>query len=544
MASPCLHAAGPDLPEFVELPDLGGGEVLSRAWGVSADGLMVCGQSDSASGTEAARWTLPGTGLGLGDLPNSPFQSNAADISGDGTKACGTVVLGVGTVRASRWIEGTGQTQLGTLNTSGYRNSDARGISDDGQKVVGTSTSNNGFRGFIWTATGATSGTMQSVGVLTPTPTQVGDSYGIISQADDISADGQTVIGTSTFTIFQSVPDPDPTDNYVPPPVIVEQGSEAFQWTSASGISGLGDLPGGALSSQALGISDDSQVIVGNGESADGLEGVVWTAGVPMSVGDLPGGDTYCKLLAVSGDGTFAVGESSDDTGTVAVIWDAANGLRKLSTVLEGLGVSLTGWTLTSAVGVSSNGDVVAGNGINPSGEQAAWAISGASILTEVIVPIPDDLVDSIRITRGKAAQFTAETGRQYQLLYSTNLGDWFPSGDPHSSANAGSSYTHALPFEPGLDTAFYLLGPNSNPQDADTPITIINGTLLHFTSEPDYLYQCEYSDNLVDWFPMGPPLDTGLDSGPVERVIIDNSAGPLHPARCYRFDVGLSELP
>ena len=45
---------------------------------------------------------------------------------------------------------------------------------------------------------------------------------------------------------------------------------------------GLGDLPGGNLSSGATAVSADGNVIVGTGSSADGFEAFLWTPALGM----------------------------------------------------------------------------------------------------------------------------------------------------------------------------------------------------------------------------------------------------------------------
>jgi hypothetical protein len=47
--------------------------------------------------------------------------------------------------------------------------------------------------------------------------------------------------------------------------------------------------------------------------------------------------------------------------------------MRNLQTVLSGFGADLTGWQLTSARGISSDGMVIVGQGINPFGNLEAW---------------------------------------------------------------------------------------------------------------------------------------------------------------------------
>jgi len=62
--------------KFLGLGNLPGGSFSSNAYGVSAYGAVV-GQGNSASGTEAFRWTSGGGMVGLGDLPGGLFGSNA-----------------------------------------------------------------------------------------------------------------------------------------------------------------------------------------------------------------------------------------------------------------------------------------------------------------------------------------------------------------------------------------------------------------------------------------------------------------------------------
>jgi hypothetical protein len=59
-----------------------------------------------------------------------------------------------------------------------------------------------------------------------------------------------------------------------------------------------------------------------------------------------------------------------------AFIWDAQHGMRNLQSVLEAdYGMDLTGWQLTSAVDISDDGLVIAGNGINPLGQSEGWVV-------------------------------------------------------------------------------------------------------------------------------------------------------------------------
>ncbi len=64
--------------------------------------------------------------------------------------------------------------------------------------------------------------------------------------------------------------------------------------------------------------------------------------------------------------------------------------MRSLQTVLvNDLGLDLTGWTLTQARGISSDKLVIAGTGINPSGQEEAWLAD----LHPTPIPEPSTLV-------------------------------------------------------------------------------------------------------------------------------------------------------
>jgi probable HAF family extracellular repeat protein len=132
------------------LGDLPGGGFFSLATGVSADGSVVVGYGDGASGNEAFRWTSSGGMVGLGDLPGGFFGSGATGVSGDGS-----VVVGIGSGASGReafvWTPGAGMqslqfylTGLG-VDTTGWGQYDAVGVSADGSTIVGVGTNPSGF---------------------------------------------------------------------------------------------------------------------------------------------------------------------------------------------------------------------------------------------------------------------------------------------------------------------------------------------------------------------------------------------------------------
>ncbi|MFQ5635014.1 MAG: PEP-CTERM sorting domain-containing protein, partial [Gammaproteobacteria bacterium] len=73
---------------------------------------------------------------------------------------------------------------------------------------------------------------------------------------------------------------------------------EAFTWTVAGGMVGLGDLPGGRHTSTAYDVSADGSVVVGRGQTAAANEAVTWTtADGIVGLGHLPDGrrDTFAR---------------------------------------------------------------------------------------------------------------------------------------------------------------------------------------------------------------------------------------------------------
>src|SRR5262249_1209422 len=86
---------------------------------------------------------------------------------------------------------------------------------------------------------------------------------------------------------------------------------EAFRWTQATGMVGLGFLPGGNSSlSRGNTVSADGSVVVGSSNSAahpNDLEATRWTPTGVAGLGFLPG-RTSTQATGVSADGSVVVG--------------------------------------------------------------------------------------------------------------------------------------------------------------------------------------------------------------------------------------------
>ena len=104
-----------------------------------------------------------------------------------------------------------------------------------------------------------------------------------------------------------------------------------------------------------------------------------------VGLGDLSVGRFNSIAFDVTDDGSVVVGGGTTASGTTAFIWDAINGMRNLEEVLiNDFVLDLAGWRLISGRGVSSDGLVVTGFGLNPDGVEEAWI---ANMRTD---PVPE----------------------------------------------------------------------------------------------------------------------------------------------------------
>ena len=235
--------------------------------------------------------------------------------------------------------------------------------------------------------------------------TGIGDLPGgpFMSYAMAVSADGAVVVGIGSGTpeqpelVGESVPEAFrwtraegmvglgrlPDNPFTAACDISADGSvivgfsddEAFRWTQAEGMVGLGDLPGGRFRSQADAISADGSVIVGTGSSeANYQEAFRWTQSEGMmglgSPADFPIRDRFTsRAVAISADGSVIVGSvSPHDYNPLGVPerqafrWTRTNGMSLLS--------DPTDQAISMATDVSADGSVVVGRRATTFGEE------------------------------------------------------------------------------------------------------------------------------------------------------------------------------
>jgi probable HAF family extracellular repeat protein len=154
---------------------------------------------------------------------------------------------------------------------------------------------------------------------------------------------------------------------------------------------GLGHLSYdvGVIYSEAEAVSANGLVVVGRSTSELGTEAFRWTAALGMvGLGLLPTGD-FSLANDVSANGSVVVGKASRNFLDDAFVWTKVDGLRSIAELLVGAGVDLSGWQLDDATAVSANGLIVVGTGINPAGAFEAWRADLTGLIT---VPEPSGL--------------------------------------------------------------------------------------------------------------------------------------------------------
>jgi probable HAF family extracellular repeat protein len=152
---------------------------------------------------------------------------------------------------------------------------------------------------------------------------------------------------------------------------------EAFLWTQAGGMAGLGDLPGDGFDSAATGVSGDGSVVVGYGESTAGQadEAFRWTASGGMApLGDLAGGPYFSTATGTAVDGSVVAGFSFSGSGPEAFRWTEGG-------AMIGLGDLAGGFFNSTGQGISGDGAVVVGSSQSASGVEAfRWTQDGGMI--------------------------------------------------------------------------------------------------------------------------------------------------------------------
>lgn len=352
------------VPTFTPIGDLDGGGFYSQLHGIAGNGSLAIGDS-VVGGGGFSQITAPcvfgESGLlSLGMLGTS----SARAVNADGTAITGVCDFGSFDPRGTQvflWTPWTGMQLLGDLDggVSIVPRSVGRAISGDGRVIAGIGESVNGTEAFRYDV---------STGVFMPLGSLAASPFG--SWAYGMSADGNVIVGLSLNALGQQEP---------------------VRWTATGGLQGMGFLPGATgvtPAGAAYAANADGSVIVGQTRSVasgQGGEAFRWTAdGGMQPLGDLPGGAFQSWAYACSADGNVIVGRASVagncgpfGCGSVgrAFMWDPQNGMQDLYQILVSAGVNLSGWRLDEARGISADGRVIVGVGLNPQGLTEGWVV-------------------------------------------------------------------------------------------------------------------------------------------------------------------------
>jgi uncharacterized membrane protein len=156
-------------------------------------------------------------------------------------------------------------------------------------------------------------------------------------------------------------------------------GDTAYRWSPTEETLLMSSYHGDEIG-RSIGweITADGSVIVGemslrpDGSDEARETAFLWDVegGGVLSLDAHPGRGWSSQALDVTDDASVVVGRSSEG----AFIWDEPNGMRLLHDFLVAeYGLDLAGWTLEDVRGISADGTVLAGNGINPEGIQEGW---------------------------------------------------------------------------------------------------------------------------------------------------------------------------
>jgi probable HAF family extracellular repeat protein len=146
--------------------------------------------------------------------------------------------------------------------------------------------------------------------------------------------------------------------------IVGESGSigtpRAFRWT-AQGMLEL-VTPEPADSAIAYAVNADGSVVVGSYTSQAGSQAFRWTAALGMVNLGRPAGAVSMEATDVSADGNVVVGRVFTAERIDAFVWKASHGAIYLSDALERAGIDSAGLLLGGAHAISGDGVTITGS--------------------------------------------------------------------------------------------------------------------------------------------------------------------------------------
>ncbi|MFG0331684.1 MAG: hypothetical protein ACF8PN_17490 [Phycisphaerales bacterium] len=362
-----FNAAGQSNGWFTGLGDLPGGETVSVATAVSADGSVIVGSSSSFAsvdnppppgsmfsdpflGYEAFRWTREEGMVGLGDLPGDEyFHSFAEDVSADGMTVVGgswSELSMQGMVPGSegfRWRPGEGMRGIGVIPSIIQQHSPAYGVTANGEALTGMVAYHDGwYQPFVWT---------EALGFV-----ELGNLGGPVrfGRGLAVALGGRVVVGSDNLRVK--------ANQNLTVPTTMAIGGEPRPIELNSGA--------------ARDVTRDGRMIVGLVGSGDFARAVAWMDGrrIDLAVPSIEGFESSRALAVSSGTGHI-VGTVRIAGESHAAIWSPGGACEVLTNALDRrrLDGSLKGWSLIEATDISDDGTTIVGTGLNPAGDLEAW---------------------------------------------------------------------------------------------------------------------------------------------------------------------------
>jgi hypothetical protein len=449
-----VHASG--TAEFRALPFVPGKASLVPA-NISGNGRFVVGTAKDAVNDPGKAFVYDITTNTITLLGGS--ANMAIGASGDGG-----VIVGQGANSAIKWGAPAGPTTSLGLGAP----SSAVATSASGSIIVGND---------------ITLGAFKIDGPNAPV------ALGKLDTFDDTvvsgtTADGQTYVGSAS----QFVPGNDTT-----PDVTIYRAAKrvgANAWVS------LGTLDGAVSPSEsfATAIAPTSGKTVGFSRIATGTGNSVYRAFVHDDASTMGTLQFYPGLAAFSNyayditDAGVIVGSQDSSSGPFAVVWSTPTSVPiDLNAQLVAWGISLPGWSLTSAVAISDDGAFIVGTGIDPTGRAAGWVIAINGFGVPPVNPCPMD--------------YNAD-----QFITLDDLGDYIT--DYYTLPPIPGGAQPDAPTYPSMNVGFGIPCPDA--PDAPSPYAVdayrVNGYRVGFS--PDLTNSCPLApevpfpnlDNLGDF--------------------------------------------
>ncbi len=344
--------------------DLPGGADWGFINDMTADGSIVVGYSDGGIGFNQAFYWTAGTGIvALPVLPGGSGAGVAAAVSRDGSTVVGHMENASALTESFYWTAGTGTVGLGF--SPGWSMHNATDVSDDGSAIAGNGLYMGGTASYHWNATDG----MTLIPLLPP-----GVNPSSYNQVEAISGDGLTVVGYNEYMFT---------------------GGEAFIWSQATGVIGMGYL----------------------------------------------GSDTLSSATFVNYDGSMAYGYSFNGD-PVAFRWTPGTGPVAMSQIMSTAGIDMSDTNIRQIWSASDDGLYVTGSATEISSGIPYEFIANLNALNSGIIT-PQDLAESVGSMPTLEQQATQKTIAQVgQSLFAARL-------HPIIRTPSGTSYAMRIPAAP-----------------------------------------------------------------------------------------------